>query len=156
MGHRRWRGGMGRRGDDRWPQAQQRLDFYPAVQPLVAVGRALGGEAKTQFKARLKPLGRQLKTESAGKGMRQLDEALAGLPPGPVAEAVTREAAYFREHQPRMDYRTAQRAGEPLGRGPGQATCRQGQGRFKRPGQFWSTAGNEALLCGKTCGRNER
>ena len=142
--------------DDRWPQAKQRLDFYHAVQHLVAVGRALWGEDKTQFKAWLKPLVRQLKNESAVKVIRQLDEALAGLPTGPVAEAVTREVAYFREHQHRMDYRAAQRAGEPIGSGPVEATCRQGQCRFKRPGQFWSTAGDEALLCLETFWRNER
>jgi hypothetical protein len=145
-----------RLADDRWPQAKQRLDFYHAVQHLVAVGRALWGEDKAQFKAWLKPLVRQLKTESAVKVIRQLDEALAGLPTGPVAEAVTREVAYFREHQHRMDYRAAQRAGEPIGSGPVEATCRQGQCRFKRPGQFWSTAGDEALLCLETFWRNER
>lgn len=145
-----------RLADDRWPQAKQRLDFYHAVQHLAAVGRALWGEDKAQFKAWLKPLVRQLKNQSALKVIRQLDEALAGLPAGPVAEAVANEVAYFREHQHRMDYRAAQRAGEPLGSGPVEATCRQGQCRFKRPGQFWSTAGDEALLCLETFWRNER
>ena len=145
-----------RLADDRWPQAKQRLDFYHAVQHLVAVGRALWGEDKVQFKAWLKPLVRQLKHESALKVIRQLDEALAGLPAGPAKETVTREVAYFHEHQPRMDYRAAQRAGEPIGSGPVEATCRQGQCRFKRPGQFWSTVGDEALLCLETFWRNER
>ena len=145
-----------RLADDRWPQAKQRLDFYHAVQHLVAVGRALWGEDKVAFKAWLKPLVRQLKNESAVKVIRQLEEALAGLPTGPVAEAVTKEVAYFREHQHRMDYRAARRAGEPLGSGPVEATCRQGQCRFKRPGQFWSPAGDEALLCLETFWRNDR
>lgn len=145
-----------RLADDRWPQARQRLDFYHAVRHLVAVGRALWGEAKDQFKAWLKPLVRQLKNESAIKVIRQLDEALASLPTGPAAEAVAKEVAYFREHQDRMDYRAARRAGEPIGSGPVEATCRQGQCRFKRPGQFWSTTGDEALLCLETFWRNER
>ena len=145
-----------RLADDRWPQAKQRLDFYHAVQHLVAVGRALWGEDQVPFKAWLKPLVRQLKHESAVKVIRQLDEALAGLPAGPAQETVAREVAYFHEHQPRMDYRAAQRAGEPIGSGPVEATCRQGQCRFKRPGQFWSTVGDEALLCLETFWRNER
>lgn len=145
-----------RLADDRWPQAKQRLDFYHAVQHLVAVGRALWGEDKAQFTTWLKPLVRQLKNESAVKVIRQLDEALASLPTGPVAEAVAKEVAYLREHQHRMDYRAAQRAGEPIGSGPVEATCRQGQCRFKRPGQFWSTVGDEALLCLETFWRNER
>lgn len=145
-----------RLADDRWPHAKQRLDFYHAVQHLVAVGRALWGEDKVQFKAWLKPLVRQLKNESALKVIRQLDEALADLPAGPVAQAVAKEVAYFREHESRMDYRAARRAGEPIGSGPVEATCRQGQCRFKRPGQFWSTAGDEALLCLETFWRNVR
>jgi len=145
-----------RLADDRWPQAKQRLDFYHAVQHLVAVGRALWGEDKVQFKAWLKPLVRQLKNESALKVIRQLDEALAGLPTGLVAQAVAKEVAYFHEHESRMDYRAARRAGEPIGSGPVEATCRQGQCRFKRPGQFWSTAGDEALLCLETFWRNDR
>ena len=145
-----------RLADDRWPQAKQRLDFYHAVQHLVAVGRALWGEDKEKFKAWLKPLVRQLKNESAVKVIRQLDEALAGLPSGPRAETVAKEIAYLKEHQERMDYRAGRRAGEPIGSGPVEATCRQAQCRFKRPGQFWSTVGDEALLCLETFWRNDR
>ena len=145
-----------RLADDRWPQARQRLDFYHAVQHLAAVGRALFGEDKEKLKAWLKPLVKQLKNESAIKVIRQLEEALAALPSGPTAVAVAREVAYFHEHQGRMDYRTAQRAGEPIGSGPVEATCRQAQCRFKRPGQFWSPAGDEALLCLEMFWRNGR
>lgn len=144
-----------RLANDRWPQARQRLDFYHAVQHLAAVGRALFGEDKEKFKAWLRPLVRQLKHESAVKVVRKLEEALAGLAEGPV-EAVTREVDYFHEHRERMDYRAALRAGEPIGSGPVEATCRQAQCRFKRPGQFWSRAGDEALLCLETFWRNGR
>ena len=145
-----------RLADDRWPQAQQRLDFYHAVQHLVAVGRALFGEDPEKFKAWLKPLVRQLKNESAVKVIRQLDEALAGLPAGPDAATVAKEIAYLKEHQDRMDYRAGRRAGEPIGSGAVEATCRQAQCRFKRPGQFWTKAGDEALLCLETFWRNDR
>lgn len=145
-----------RLADDRWPHAKQRLDFYHAVQHLVAVGRALWGDGKEKFKAWIKPLVRQLKNESAVKVIGQLDEALAGLPAGPSAEVVRKEIAYLREHQERMDYRAGRRAGEPIGSGPVEATCRQGQCRFKRPGQFWSPEGDEALLCLETFWRNDR
>lgn len=145
-----------RLADDRWPQARQRLDFYHAVQHLVAVGRALWGEDKDKFKAWLKPLVRQLKHQSAVKVIRQLDEALAGLSAGPSAAVVAKEIAYLKTHQERMDYRAGRRAGEPIGSGPVEATCRQAQCRFKRPGQFWSTMGDEALLCLETFWRNDR
>jgi hypothetical protein len=145
-----------RLADDRWPQARQRLDFYHAVEHLVAVGRALFGQDQEKFKAWLRPLVRQLKHDSAVKVVRQLEELLAGLSVGPTAQVVAREVNYFQEHRERMDYRAALRAGEPIGSGPVEATCRQTQCRFKRPGQFWSMAGDEALLCLETFWRNGR
>jgi hypothetical protein len=145
-----------RLADDRWPQARQRLDFYPAVQHLAAVGRALFGEDTARLKAWLKPLVQQLKNQSSVKVIRQLEEALASLPRGVAAQAVAKEVAYFHQHEQRMDYRAGRQAGEPIGSGAVEATCRQAQCRFKRPGQFWSQAGDEALLCLETFWRNNR
>lgn len=145
-----------RLADDRWPQARQRLDFYHAVQHLAAVGRALYGEDKERLNTWLKPLVRQLKQDSAVKVVGQLEDILAALPAGAAAEPVAREVDYFRAHQGRMDYRRARRAGQPIGSGPVEATCRQYQCRFKRPGQFWSQSGDEALLCLETFWRNGR
>ena len=145
-----------RLADDRWPQARQRLDFYHAVQHLAAVGRALFGEDKEKLKAWLKPLVGQLKHESSLKVIQQLEEALAAMPGGPATQTVAKEVDYFHEHQKRMDYRAGRRAGEPIGSGPVEATCRQAQCRFKRPGQFWSQTGDEALMCLKTFWRIDR
>ena len=145
-----------RLADDRWPQAKQRLDFYHAVQHLVAVGRALFGEDKEKLKAWLKPLVSQLKNQSAVKVIGQLEEALSALPSGPTADAIAKEVNYFHEHQDRMDYRAARRADEPIGSGPVEATCRQTQCRFKRPGQFWTQAGDESLLSLEMLWRNGR
>jgi len=145
-----------RLADDRWPDAHQRLDFYHAVQHLAAVGRALYGEDKTRFQAWLQPLVKQLKHESARKVIQQLETVLATLPSGTAAQTVATEVNYFHEHQQRMDYRAGRRAGEPIGSGPVEATCRQAQCRFKRPGQFWSQTGDEALLCLETFWRNNR
>lgn len=145
-----------RLADDRWPQARQRLDFYHAVQHLAAVGRALFGEEAAGLKAWLKPLVQQLKNQSSVKVIRQLEEALASLPRGVAAQAVAKEVAYFHQHEGRMDYRTGRQAGQPIGSGAVEATCRQTQCRFKRPGQFWSQAGDEALLCLETFWRNNR
>jgi len=145
-----------RLAEDRWPQARQRLDFYHAVQHLAAVGRALFGEDTPRLKAWLKPLVHQLKNQSSVKVIRQLEEVLSALPGGAAAQAVAKEVAYFEQHQERMDYRAGRRAGQPIGSGAVEATCRQTQCRFKRPGQFWSQAGDEALLCLETFWRNNR
>jgi len=88
--------------------------------------------------------------------IRQLDEALAGLPAGPLAEAATKEVAYFLKRQRRVDYLAVRRAGEPIGSGPVGAMCRRGQCRCERPGQFWSAVGDEALPCFEPFWGNER
>jgi len=145
-----------RLADDRFPQARQRLDFYHAVQHLASVGRALFGEDQERYRTWLKPLIKQLKHQSSVKVIGQLEEALAQMPAGTAAQVVAKEVAYFHEHPARMDYRAGRRAGEPIGSGPVEATCRQTQCRFKRPGQFWSKQGDEALLCLEIFWRNDR
>lgn len=145
-----------RLADDRFPAARQRLDFYHAAQHLAAVGRTLWGEDQVKLKAWLKPLVRQLKNESAQKVIRQPEDLLATLPAGATRTTTQTEVNYFHEHQARMDYRTGRRRGEPLGSGAVEATCRQCPCRFKRPGQFWSRTGDEALLCLDTLWRNGR
>jgi hypothetical protein len=145
-----------RLADDRFKDARQRLDYFHAVQHLAAVGRALFGEDTTKLKAWLKPLVRQLRNESAVKVVEQLEEILNQLPKGDSARAVEKELNYFHEHQHRMDYRAGCRRGEPIGSGAIESTCRQAQCRFKRPGQYWTPQGDEALLCLETFWRNGR
>lgn len=145
-----------RLADDRFKEARQRLDFYHAVQHLAAVGRVLFGEDQSKLKAWLKPLVRQLKNESAVKVVEQLEDILSQLPKGESVQAVEKELNYFHEHQERMDYRAGRRRGEPIGSGAVESTCRQAQCRFKRPGQYWTSQGDEALLCLETFWRNGR
>lgn len=145
-----------RLADDRFGQARQRLDFYHAVHHLAAVGRALCGEEKDRLKNWLRPLVKQLKNQSSIKVVKQLEEILAALPSGDSAQAVEKELHYFKEHQHRMDYRAGIRRGEPIGSGAIESSCRQAQCRFKRPGQYWSEHGDEALLCLETFWRNNR
>jgi hypothetical protein len=145
-----------RLADDRFPQARQRLDFYHAVQHLAAVGRALFGEDKARLKGWLKPLVKQLKNGASLKVVEQLEEILSRLPSDTTAEAVQKEVNYFQEHKDRMGYRAGRLRGEPIGSGAIESTCRQAQCRFKRPGQYWSQQGDEALLCLETFWRNGR
>jgi len=145
-----------RLADDRFKEARQRLDFYHAVQHLAAVGRALYGEDLAKLQSWLRPLVQQLKNQSAVQVVEKLEAILAHLPGGATAQAVQKEVDYFHEHQDRMDYRAGRRRGEPIGSGAVESTCRQNQCRFKRPGQFWSRAGDEALLCLETFWRNGR
>jgi hypothetical protein len=67
-----------------------------------------------------------------------------------------REIAYFENNRGRLDYADGKQRGEPLGSGAMESTCRQYQCRFKRPGQFWTQTGDEALICLETFWRNGR
>jgi hypothetical protein len=145
-----------RLADDRFPQARQRLDYYHAVQHLAAAGRAIFGEDEAALQQWLRPLRRQLKNESSVKVIAHLEEALSLLPAGSARSTLAKEVNYLNEHRERMDYRQGRRRGEPIGSGAVESTCRQTQCRFKRPGQYWSSDGDEALLCLEMFWRNDR
>ena len=109
------------------------------------VAAVLHGAGTPEAKAWMKPLTRQLKKSQSAKVIENLEELLPTLPTK-KAPAVQKEISYLKNNQGRMDYAAAKRRGEPLGSGAVESTCRQYQCRFKRPGQFWTQAGDEALL----------
>jgi hypothetical protein len=140
---------------DRFAQAQQRLDYYHASQHLWAVAHALHPEDEAAARAWIKPLLKKLK---AGRALSLLNDlrALTKRLREKKRQAVQSELNYLENHRERMDYAAARRAGEPLGSGAMESTCRQYQCRFKRPGQFWSCIGDEGLMCLETFWRNNR
>ena len=75
---------------------------------------------------------------------------------GKRRQVVQKEINYFGANLHRMKYKQGAKRGEPLGSGAIESTCRQYQCRFKRPGQFWTTQGDEALMCLETFWRNGR
>jgi hypothetical protein len=64
-----------------------------------------------------------------------------------AAQATDQAIEYYQHHQKRMKSKEARRRHESVGSGAIESTCRQSQCRMKRCGQFWSTAGDAALLC---------
>jgi hypothetical protein len=140
---------------DRFAQAQQRLDYYHASQHLWAVAHALHPEDETAARAWIKPLLKKLKQGRAAALLNDL-RTLAKRLRKKKRQAVQSEVSYLESHRERMDYAAARRAGEPQGSGAMESTCRQYQCRFKRPGQFWSCAGDEGLMCLETFWRNDR
>jgi len=140
---------------DRFPQAQQRLDYYHASQHLWAVAHALHPEAEAAARAWVQPLLKKLKGGRTPSLLNDL-HTLAKRLRKKQRQAVAAEVAYLESHRERMDYAAARRAGEPQGSGAMESTCRQYQCRFKRPGQFWSGAGDEGLMCLETFWRNQR
>jgi hypothetical protein len=70
--------------------------------------------------------------------------------------AVQPEIRCFENHRARLDYAEAQHRGEPPGSGAMESTCRRYPCRFQRPGQFWTTTGDEALMRLESFWRNGR
>jgi hypothetical protein len=140
---------------DRFAQAEQRLDFYHASQHLWAVANALHADNPAAARQWVEPLLKKLKRGRATALLNDLRTVAKRLRRN-KRQAVEAEISYLETHQQRMDYAAARRAGEPQGSGAIESTCRQYQCRFKRPGQFWSCAGDEGLMCLETFWRNNR
>ena len=141
--------------NDRFPQARQRLDAYHAKQHLWAVAEALYGAGTPAARAWVEPLLAQLDRSQAPQVIADLRALLHSLDQA-RQETLQREINYLDSHRHRMDYAEGKQRGEPIGSGAMESTCRQYQCRFKRPGQFWSQTGDEALLCVETFWRNGR
>jgi hypothetical protein len=140
---------------DRFPGARQRVDFYHVSQHLWSVAHALHPDEPTAARAWVEPMLDKLRADASCEVITELEQ-LRERVEGAARAAVEREAGYLKAHRERLDYGTAKQKGEPLGSGPMESTCRQYQVRFKRTGQFWSLAGDEALMCLETFRRNDR
>ena len=146
--------------ENRFRHATQRVDLYHVKQHLWTVARELYDQDTAQARQWLRPLFRQLKTKSNGGhqvlgALKELLGSKANLTPT-QREKLAKEIGYFTTHAHRMNYASAKRRQQPVGSGAIESTCRQYQVRFKRSGQFWSLAGDEALLALETLRRNER
>ena len=157
---------------DRFPDAAQRLDLWHADEHLWEVAHDLYGRGTPEARAWVKPLLEHVRNDESAALMASLTE----LKPRPLQaqqEKLQKEIEYFENNAHRMKYKQilqARKAVEdgkatpeqihlahqPLGSGAIESTCRQYQCRFKRTGQFWTTAGDEALMCLETFWRNGR
>ena len=140
---------------DRFSEATQRLDLFHANTYLWAVANQIHEADSAAARQWVKPLLKQIRTDKVAKVIAQLDELKPALSSA-AAKAATEAIEYYQNNQKRMKYVGGKRRGEPLGSGTIESTCRQMQCRMKRCGQFWSTQGDEALLCLEVFWRNER
>ena len=139
-----------------FPDTKEELDFYHASEHLWALARDLWGEEESARDWVL-PLLKGLKRRGGVSLLPVLEELLEVAEVEWEEEAQTvlrRETAYFRNHSARLDYPKAKRQGIPLGSGAMESACGQLQGRFKRPGQFWSKPGEKNLLALELAWRN--
>lgn len=157
---------------DRFPNARQRLDLYHGEEHLWSVAHELYGHDTPEARKWVEPLLKHLRRDDGPALTRSLQELQPRLAQS-LQDKVQKQIDYFENNASRMEYREifkarkavkkgaatpAQilKANEPLGSGAVESTCRQYQCRFKRTGQFWSTAGDEALMCLETFWRNGR
>jgi hypothetical protein len=129
--------------EDRWPGAQELLDFYHASQHLWDVGRALHRDQEVATAQWVQPRRHQLRHGRENQVLAEL--ARLKVPHGEAGKVVVREQNYFASHAGKMNYRTIHRRGWPIGSGAVESACRQKQCRFKRPGQFWTSKGMRHL-----------
>jgi hypothetical protein len=141
--------------EDRFSGARQRLDPWHALQHLWAVAHALYPEDDAAAAAWIKPLKDKLLDSKGVEVIEELDAILMTLR-GTRRKAVQAERNYLENNRERLDYKGAKERGEPLGSGAMESTCKQYQCRFHRSGQFWTTKGDEALMCLETFWRNGR
>lgn len=141
--------------EDRFPDAVQRLDLWHANAYLWAVANELHGPGTKEARQWVKPLLKQVRNDQVAKVITQLEE----LQPHwteVAAKTATAAIEYYQNNQQRMKYKEGRQRKEPVGSGAIESTGRQLQCRMKRCGQFWSTRGDEALLCLEMFWRNDR
>ncbi len=139
---------------DRFKEAVQRVDLYHIKQHLWTVAKEKHTDQQEAAKW-VRKMKNQLKRGQTGRMISTLEEAVKEMAEE-KRQAMKKEVNYFKEHEKRMTYAEAEKSNEPCGTGAIESTCRQYQCRFKRPGQFWSQKGDEALLCLDTFWRNNR
>jgi hypothetical protein len=141
---------------DRFPEAQGVLDFYHASQHLWAVGQALYPGDEPMARAWVEPLLSQLRHGQEAQVLQTLTDlpAWCAARQQEVPATVARETEYFHNHREHVHYQTHEAQGCPVGSGAMESFCAQLQGRFKRCGQFWSSAGLANLLALEIARRN--
>jgi hypothetical protein len=155
---------------DRFADARQRLDLCHAEENLWAVAHDLYGKGTPEARAWVAPLLQQVRDDQTTAMIQTLAELKPTLLQA-QQEKLQTKIEYFEHNVDRMKYKeiiqarkavkkgraTAEQikmANQPLGSGAIESTCRQYQCRFKRTGQFWTMAGDEALMCLETFWRN--
>jgi hypothetical protein len=157
---------------DPFPKARQQLDLWHAEEHLWAVAHELQGRGTPAAHAWVAPLLQQVRNDQTSALIADLTELKPRLQEAQQKKLQT-QIEYFEHNAHRMKYKeviaareavehgtaTAEQiklANQPLGSGAIESACRHYQCRFKRTGQFWTTAGDEALLCLETFWRNGR
>lgn len=138
---------------DRWREARQLLDFYHGGEHLWELGRACAGGREAKAKPWVEQRLHQLRHGQEQAVLQEIGNLKAGR--GQTGRIVKKQQNYFAGQAGRMNYKEIADRGWPIGSGAVESACRQSQCRFKRPGQFWTSAGLRNLCALDEARRNE-
>jgi hypothetical protein len=127
-----------------FPDSYQVVDWYHAKQHLSEAARLLKGDGTSAYRRWLNSRTTWLYQGQAEQIANEL--ATAALPPSPHADALAREAAYFRQNHKRMNYLEMREEEWPIGSGMVESGAKQFKARFSGPGMRWSRNGAQNLL----------
>jgi hypothetical protein len=146
--------------EEKFGDAKQRLDLFHVKEHLWRLANELYGKGTPEADAWVRPYLRWLEQRKNGaldviNSLDELQQKIGNFNEK-QSQAIAGELAYMNGHKQRMDYKDAQKSGQPCGSGAIESTCSQYQRRFKMTGQFWSVDGDEELLALATLHRNRR
>ena len=124
--------------------SRQGVDWYHATEHLARAAKLLKGDgtpaAHQWLKAQQTPLfgGR---TDQIAVGLLQVAQKHSS-----VADGLHREAGYFRNNHPRMQYQELREYGLPIGGGMVESGCKRFRAHFNGAGMRWSRPGIEQLI----------
>jgi hypothetical protein len=129
-----------------FPRAECILDFWHAKEHLVELAEAWFADDATAKSVWLGEQCHRLKHEGGGAVLRQLDAMDLGASSAAAREAHRAHAAYFRNHEHRMDYPRYLANGWQIGSGPVESACKTVvANRLKGSGMRWGSDGADAL-----------
>lgn len=129
---------------DHFYDSHQIVDWYHATEHLAAAARLIKGEGTAAAR-------RWFKVQATTLFQGHIDrlvlaiEAEAQCQPA-IAEALRKEAQYFRNNQRRMRYQEMREEEWLIGSGPVESAAKQYKARFTGPGMHWSRNGAERLF----------
>jgi hypothetical protein len=124
--------------------SHQLVDWYHAKQHLTEAARLCKGEGTSSFRRWLHQQETLLYQGHAARIATELEQAAQMQ--SPQADALAREATYFRHNQLRMNYLEMREEEWPIGSGMIESGAKQFKARFCGPGMRWSRSGAENLL----------
>jgi hypothetical protein len=124
--------------------SRQCVDWYHATEHLSNAANVLKGDGTPAAQKWFKDQKTPLFEGQADQIVTRLRQAAAHLPK--IAEALRREAGYFKDNSHRMQYLETREEGFPIGSGMVECGCKQFRARFAGPGMRWSRLGLERLL----------